>query len=163
MADWISVVQVGLVGELSVLDASEPGGYLKRRESFQGCDLAELMAILELSTPGVVVAFRDGSISGGPFLKRDDTTFRYRLWCVALNLRRRTAGTQGDAVQNIPGAYEIAQDVIRVLRRKRLTVGGKESLGITFTGLEWIERAEGVAVMQLDCEVTLPQIDWAEV
>ncbi|MBN1515518.1 hypothetical protein JXA32_03005 [Candidatus Sumerlaeota bacterium] len=163
MADWISVAQDGLLSELAELDADQEDGYLQRREAFQGADAAELMETLELAVPAVVVSFRNGKIEAGPFLKRDDATLRYRVWCVALNLRGQEDAAQGDSVSADPGAFDIAKDVLRLLRRKRLTAGDKDTLGVTFTGLEWIESAQGLAVVRLDCEVTIPQIEWDEV
>jgi hypothetical protein len=161
MNDFISTIQDAISEALASLDVGQPDGYLRRRAAFNGASVKAILHELELLTPAVVVSFTDADIAGGPFRKRDDVTMRFALWCADANLRGQEAAAQGSGLSGEgPGAFQIAEDVVKTLRHRRIVYEGRDSLGIVFDGAEWIDAANGLAVVRVDCTIVLPQLAW---
>ena len=161
MPDFITTLQDALVDGLASLDSDQVDGYLRRRAAFNGSSVEEILRVMEVQTPAVIVSFTKAGIAGGPFLKRDDVTLNLSLWCASSSLRGQEAGAQGSGVTGEPpGAFQIAEDVIQALRHERFSFAGRDTLGVVFSAAEWIGAEAGLAVVRLDCSVSIPQIDW---
>ncbi|MFC1601796.1 phage protein Gp37 [Candidatus Sumerlaeota bacterium] len=161
MADLITTIQDAIVTKLAELDADQEGGYLRRRAAFNGTGLADIIRQLELRTPAVVVSFKDVDVASGMFVRGDDLTLRFSLWCASSNLRGQESGAQGSGVAGEePGAFQLTEDAIKCLRQFRATYGGRQTLGVVFSAAEWLPSDGGIAVVRLDCAATIPQHDW---
>ena len=162
MPDIISTIQDGLVEALAALDAGQSGGYLRRRAAFNGTSVDQITEALGLVAPAVVVSFLSADIDGGPFIKRDDVTLRFNIWCADRNLRGQEASAQGSGIAGeTPGCFGVVEGVIEKLRQQRFQFGGRETLGVVFTGAKWIPAEGGLAVVRLDCEIIIPQVVWS--